>query len=138
MITRELTRDLIRDEGVRKLPYVDSVGKVSIGIGRNLTDRGIRSDELFFMFKNDLAETYQETLHAFPWVFTLDQVRQDVIFNMSFNMGITTLKQFKRTLGSVENGDYDKAAKEMLESRWAKQVGPRAQRLAEMMRTGKR
>ena len=71
------------------------------------------------------------------WFDGLDEVRKKVLVDMAFNMGMKTLKTFKNTLKMVANGDYDGASKGMLQSKWAKQVGKRAERLAHMMRTGK-
>lgn len=133
---KRLARRLFIDEDNRLKPYVDSVGKVSIGIGRNLTDKGIRPKESLFLFRNDLEEAEQELYRAYPWAMGLDQVRQEVLINMSFNMGITTLGQFVNTLRYVKLGSYKRAADGMRHSKWYRQVGNRAERLALMMESG--
>ena len=132
-----LERTLMRHEGVRLKPYKDSVGKLTIGVGRNLTDRGISEDEALHLFRNDIALHAAELYREFPWVVELDALRQEVLVNMAFNMGIPTLSQFRRTMGSIKEGNYELAASQMLESRWASQVGRRAVELSEMMRTGR-
>lgn len=131
-----LEEQLLVDEGLRLKPYKDTVGKLTIGIGRNLDDVGITKDEAIILLRNDIARTTKDVIANIPWWSSLDEVRRDVIINMAFNLGIEGLLKFKRTLLSIQNGKYEQASKEMLESKWAKQVGNRARRLAEMMRTG--
>jgi lysozyme len=123
-------------EGKRYKPYTDTVGKLTIGIGRNLTDRGLSEDEVQLLFSNDIRIATQELERFFPWTMHLDPVRKAVLVDMSFNMGMPVLRQFKHTLGFVERGEYKDAAFAMLQSKWAKQVGSRALRLSKMMDTG--
>lgn len=138
----ELRRTLTRDEGTgpmkqgRHLPYTDSVGKLTIGFGRNLTDRGVTMNEADAMLEHDIDDAIKDLIVKYPWFDTLDPVRQGVLVNMAFNLGITRLSEFKQTLARVQLHDYDGAAIRMLESRWAEQVGDRALRLAEQMRRG--
>ena len=133
---QRLRRRLIIDEAAKLQLYTDSVGKISIGVGRNLTDKGIRPSELILMLNNDLKEAEQELLTAWPWMIGLDQVRMEVMINMSFNMGVTVLSQFKNTINYLRLGEYDRTAFGMRNSKWYKQVGERAERLATMMETG--
>lgn len=133
----DLTRfvdELERDEGNRLKPYRDSVGKLTIGIGRNLDDVGISKGEAYHMVHNDIERTVADVEHHFPWWTRLDDIRQHVILNMAFNMGIKRLLGFKKMLAACEAGRYGEAAREMLASAWAGQVGPRATRLASEMR----
>jgi len=123
-------------EGKKYKPYRDTVGKLTIGIGRNLDDRGLSEDEVQLLFSNDVRIATEELERAFPWTRTLDPVRQAVLIDMSFNMGIPVLSQFKNTLGFIQRGEYERAAFAMLQSKWASQVGNRAVRLSEMIRTG--
>lgn len=127
---------LRRDEGIRLKPYTDSVGKLTIGIGRNLTDVGISEDEANTLLFNDLAKVQTQLSEQLPWVADLDEARQGVLENMCFNLGIHGLMEFKITLHFMQTKEFDRAADAMLSSRWAEQVGPRAQRLAIQMRTG--
>lgn len=129
----QLKRLLTEDEGVRAFPYEDSVGKLSIGIGRNLEDRGLRPDEIQYLFENDLAEAERE-LATQPWSSGHGIVRHAVLVNMLFNLGLSRLLGFKKMIAALGRKDYDAAATEMLDSKWAKQVGKRAIRLAQMMR----
>ena len=123
-------------EGKKYKPYRDTVGKLTIGIGRNLDDRGLSEDEVQLLFSNDVRIATEELERAFPWTRSLDEVRKAVLIDMSFNMGLPVLSQFKNTLSLIERGEYEKAAVAMLQSKWATQVGNRAKRLSEMMRTG--
>lgn len=125
---------LKRDEGVRRFPYKDSVGKLTIGVGRNLDDVGIFEEEIELMLSNDVKAAFAKLQRSYSWFITLDEVRQGVLINMTFNMG--SLGQFPKMLACVESGDYSGAASEMLDSLWATQVGDRATRLSEQMKTG--
>ena len=132
-----LRRQLIRHEGLRLKPYKDTVGKLTIGVGRNLDDVGITEQEAMILLDNDIERTKLDLLKALPWINKIDSVRQDVLINMAFNMGIGGLLGFKNTLASVQSGNYADAADKMLQSKWAGQVGLRASELSNMMRTGK-
>lgn len=130
-----LIAELTRDEGRRLMPYVDTVGKTTIGVGRNLTDVGITDAECDMMLSDDIDRTTAWLDSKLPWWRQLDPVRQRVIINMAFNMqgGLLT---FVNTLAAMQAGNYAAAANGMLASKWATQVGQRAQRLAAMMRNG--
>jgi lysozyme len=129
---------LVVDEGLRLKPYRDTVGKLTIGVGRNLDDVGISEDEAFYMLENDIQKAIQDATDIFGtsvWL-SLDEVRQAVIIDMLFNLGKPRFLTFRKFIQAVKEGDFEKAAKEMFDSRWAKQVKDRAERLAYMMRTG--
>lgn len=132
----ELVKALSRDEGRKARIYVDTVGKVSGGVGRNLTDKGFREDEIDLMLKNDIAEAVGELDAVAPWWRGLDDVRQNVLVNMMFNLGRSRFLGFKKFLAAVQVGNYKEAGVQMLDSQWARQVGARATRLAVQMRTG--
>lgn len=130
-----LTKQLIIDEGIRLKPYRDTVGKLTIGVGRNLDDNGISEDEALVMLKNDIGQAFDE-LSQFDWFNSLKPVKQDALVNMCFNLGLPRLLSFKRMIAALEAGDYQKAADEALDSKWAVQVGERANRIAEVIRNG--
>lgn len=132
-----MTRQLRLHEGERLKPYRCTAGKLTIGVGRNLEDRGITAQESAMLLANDIAREERALFEALPWVSGLDEVRQRVLLDMAFNMGMGSLLQFKLTLGAIQAGQYEQASKMMLDSRWAKQVGQRAERLSRMMATGK-
>lgn len=131
-----LKQQLVRDEGERLKPYKDTVGKMTVGIGRNLDDVGISHNEAMVLLDNDVTRSASALFQAFPWAEHLDDARQGVLLNMAFNIGLDGLRNFKQTLALVEGQKWDDAAKAMLQSKWATQVGKRADRLAEQMRTG--
>lgn len=130
-----LRSELIRDEALRLKPYVDTVGKVTIGVGRNLTDKGITQDEADLMLDNDIREHLKLLDDNLEWWRTMTENRQRVLANMAFNMG-SKLLTFTNTLAAMKRGDYEAAADGMGQSKWAQQVGPRADRLVKMMREG--
>ena len=128
---------LIRHEGLRLKPYKDSVGKLTIGVGRNLDDKGITKEEAIHLLLNDIYDTMSDLDRTLPWWRGLDEVRKAILINMCFNLGLPRLMTFRKMLKALEDRNYELAAKEMLDSKWAKQVGNRAIELSEMMRTGK-
>jgi lysozyme len=115
-----LRTELARDEGVRLKPYRCSAGKLTIGTGRNLDDLGISQDENDVLLNNDLARVESELDSSLSWWRTLDPVRQRVLANMNFNLGIKRLLTFENTLPLIQNGQYEAAARGMLRSLWAK------------------
>jgi lysozyme len=137
----ELTRQLIGDEGKRKCVYKDSLGLYTIGIGRLVDDRkpgaGLRDSEMEFMLRNDIDDRIESLGKRLPWFQNLDDARRGVLLNMSFQLGVEGLLEFKRTLALVEAGKYEEAARNMLVSLWAQQTPERAKRMSEQMRTGR-
>tara|TARA_B100000212_G_scaffold5654_1_gene4222 strand:+ start:16 stop:432 length:417 start_codon:yes stop_codon:yes gene_type:complete len=130
-----LIAQLKRHEGLELMPYKCTSGKTTIGVGRNLEDIGITEQEAELLLLNDIGRVKQELVND-QWYMNLDPVRKAVIENMSFNLGYPTLKKFQNMISSISQGDYETASKEMLNSRWSKQVGQRSIELAEQMRTG--
>lgn len=132
----KLRAQLIDHEGMRLRPYRDTAGKLTIGSGRNLDDRGITEEEAMYLLDNDIAMVREQLEERFPWFLDLDEVRQRVLSDMCFNLGITGLVGFKNMLKAVKDKHYAQAAKHMRASVWATQVKSRAVRLARMMETG--
>jgi lysozyme len=128
---------LIRHEGLRLKPYRDTRNKLTIGVGRNLDDVGITRAEALMLLDNDIATVRRDVKRAFPWFAGLDPVRKDVVLDMVFNLGLARFRRFEKTIASIRAGDWENAAREMLESRWANEVGKRATELAAMMERGK-
>jgi lysozyme len=126
---------LKRDEGVRLFPYKDTVGKWTIGVGRNLDDVGISLDEAEYLLRNDIRKVEADA-RKYPWYAGLNDARKAVVLSMIFNMGAEGFAGFKNTIASIAAGNYEDAASRMLRSKWSSQVGNRAVRLAAMMRTG--
>jgi len=162
--TREMKYDkdllmdkLVAHEGLRLQVYKDTLGIDTIGIGRNLEGRGISEEELDWMdipnmdaiyehgiseadatylAQNDVQIVEEELLRAHPCVESLDAVRQLVLIDMAFNLGVPRLCKFKKMWAAIHENKFDVAAKEMLDSRWANQVKSRSVKLAHAMHHG--
>lgn len=126
---------LKRDEGLRLRPYQCTAGKQTIGYGRNIEDNGIRESEAELMLLNDVDECKMVLSDRIENWAGLSEVRQGVLVNMMFNLGWPRLSKFKRMIAAVELGQFALASIEMLDSKWAGQVGARANRLSQMMKT---
>jgi len=134
----KLIIDLVRDEGLKLMPYHCTAGKLTIGVGRNLDDVGISKDEAMNLLASDLARTVKECEKQSWWLAVADdEVRSRAMLNMCFNLGIRRLSGFKNTLDAIHDKRWKDAAAGMRASLWAKQVGARAERLAKMVETGK-
>jgi len=138
---KELIEMVKRDEGTgpmtngRHRVYKDSEGIDTVGYGRNIEERGLSPDEADYLLENDISEVLKEC-YLFDWFAGLGEVRQVVVCNMVFNMGLYRFSGFKKTIAYIADKQYVEASVEMLDSKWAKQVGPRATRLSKMMATG--
>ena len=153
----DFIQKLIAHEGLRLQVYQDTLGIDTIGIGRNLEDRGITKEELewmdipnmaivhtegiteadaMYLAQNDVQIVEEELLRAHPCVEDLDAVRQLVVMDMAFNMGVPRLRKFKKMWNAIHENKFDVAAKEMLDSRWAIQVKSRAVKLSNAMHNG--
>jgi lysozyme len=130
-----LIKRLLVEEGLKLRLYLDSKGIPTIGVGRNLRDKGISEATAYQMLEEDLDEVERD-LSTLPWWAGLDPIRQLVLADMRFNLGPTRFREFKHMLKAVERKDYFLAAAEMLNSQWSKDVGTRAQKLAILMETG--
>lgn len=139
-----LVQELRRDEGVRYTPYADTLGNPTVGVGHNLRASSLPAGwtypltdaQVDSLLENDLLNVYHDLDRDLSWWQNLCNVRQRVICNMCFNMGINGLMTFRNTLLAMQQGRYADAAAGMRASRWAQQVGERAQRLADMMEQG--
>jgi lysozyme len=129
-------QELVRDEGVRLKPYRCTAGKLTIGVGRNIDDRGITNAEAMYLLNNDVAICESELTAVLPKWRELSDTRQRVMLNMVFNLGRDRLSKFTMFIGCMKMGDFEGAAKEMMDSAWATQVGQRAVRLRDMMLRG--
>ena len=153
----KLMDKLVAHEGLRLQVYKDTLGIDTIGIGRNLQDRGISKEELdeldipsidhvyeygiteadaMFLAQNDVQIVEEELLRAHPCVEKLDAVRQLILIDMAFNLGVPRLSKFKKMWAGIHEEKFDVAAKEMLDSRWANQVKSRSTKLANAMHNG--
>ena len=126
-------------EGVETYAYKCSENKTTIGVGRNVDKAGglgLSDDEVDYLLQNDIDRVILELDSEYDWFSDLDDVRQDAMIDISFNLGQTRLRAFKNALSAMSEGDWDEAADQFMDSRWSEQVGIRAKNLTEMIRTG--
>ena len=133
----KLIEQLKIHEGFRSNVYTCSGGKKTVGYGRNLQDIGISEEEAEMLLKNDIYEATNQLLNAFPFMATFSDVRISAMINFTFNVGIGTVRKFSNTIEYLKNKDWDAAADEMMDSKWAEQVGDRAIQITEQIRTGR-
>ena len=138
-IRQQLKGILLRHESCKLFPYTDSTGHghLTIGVGRNLSDRGISQPEAIQMLENDIDYFYNKLFDMFDWFRKLDNVRQIVLVDMCFNLGIRGLLEFTDMLSALQRGDYVGASNEILNSLAAKQCQNRYEDNSEIMLTGK-
>ena len=138
-------RDTLKiDEGVKYEIYNDHLGYPTFGIGHLVVESDeehgkpvgtpVSEDRVNSVFEKDVAIMIDEAKKIFPNLDELPEEAQQVIVNMTFNMGRPRLSAFKGMKKGVDSKDWNKAADEMVDSRWYKQVTNRANRLVERMR----
>ena len=130
-----LIESIIHDEGFRGYLYRCTANKLTVGYGHNIEDLGITELEAKYILYYDIYTAYLIAKDTIPHWDELGDIRQAAFINMAFNLGIK-IKQFKKMLKYLKRRDFNKAADEMLDSKWAVQVGNRASRLATEVRTG--
>ena len=137
-MTEKLLDMLKRHEGVKSHVYLCSAGYETIGVGRNISKSGmgLSEDEVNHLLENDIERVIKELSSEYPWFNSLDDVRKDAMIDISFNLGATRLRGFKRALAAMEVADYTTAAKEFLDSKWSRDVKGRATELCYMVETG--
>ena len=121
-----LSKQLLYHEGIRLKPYRCSADKLTIGIGRNIEDVGITEEEAFYLLNNDIKKVVEQCQRNFEWFDGLNDLRKEAIVNLVFNMGFGKFLQFKMTIKHIENEEFELAGAELLDSRYAQQVGQRA------------
>ena len=114
-------------------PYPDSVGKITIGIGHNLTDDGLTLNQVEGIFHDDLPEAQDDLQRVLPWTVALSPARHEVFVELVFNLGITDLSQFHTFLNLAQAGDWDHASADLMTTKWASQVKSRAVELAHLL-----
>ena len=132
----DLEREVASDEGFMPIPYRCTSGKLSIGYGTNIQD-GITREEALLLMRHRLGKVVAALESRLPFWLKLTDDRRRVLANMGYQLGVGGLMGFKRMLAALERGDYESAAREMLDSKWARSDSPaRAQRLRKMMVRG--
>ncbi len=131
----EMSDLIVKHEGIRKFPYKDTTGHTTIGVGRNLDERGITEDEAIYLLKNDIDNCINELSERLYWFESAPDKVKMVLIDMCFNCGIFGLLTFRNTLEHIKNGNYELAAEDMLKSQWAREVGPRALELTQILKS---
>lgn len=132
-----MTKKMLMDhEGYSAYPYLCPTKYITIGYGRNLETTGITKGEAMRLLVNDIEYHAKFLYENFDFFYGLCPARQSVLVNMCYNLGRRGFMKFKRMLAALSRSDFDYAAKEMLDSKWARQVKHRAKQLAHIMRTG--
>lgn len=132
----QIEKRLIEFEGLRLMPYRCTSNKLTIGVGRNIEDRGISVETAMQMLREDLELVIDELKRAIPGFEKMPESVQEALVDLAFNMGTPTLLTFKRALRALQAQEWDNAADEILSSRYANQVGRRAEIIADMIRFG--
>jgi lysozyme len=138
-VTEKLLEMLKRHEGVEHHIYRCSAGFWTLGAGRNVDPQGglgLSDDEVDYLLQNDIERVIKELSTEYRWFKDLDDVRKDAMIDISFNLGATRLRGFKRALAAMEVADYKMAAKEFLDSKWSRDVKGRATELCYMIEMG--
>ncbi len=129
----EISDLLIKHEGLRLFMYFDSEGVPTIGVGRNLKNRGITKDEALYLLQNDIADFTKQLSEKLYWFDAQPDQAKLVLIDMGFNCGIAGLMTFQKTLEHFKNNDYKNAAIELENSKWASQVPNRANDLCNIL-----
>ena len=127
-----------RHEGVKSKVYLCSAGYETIGVGRNISESGLglSDDEIDYLLENDIKRVQEELQDTYFWFGGLNDARQDAMVDICFNLGLTKLRGFTNALTAMSREQFDVAADEFMDIKWAKQVGMRAIRVTEMIRSG--
>jgi lysozyme len=133
----EIAEQLKIDEGFSSKPYRCSAGKLTWGFGWNIEDLGISKEIANYALYKHIQVCYDQLVKEFDWFLDQSVEVQSILINMCYNMGIIRLKGFKKMLWALKHGDRQEAAIQMIDSKWYKQVGPRAVRLVDIMSEGK-
>lgn len=133
---KKLKELLVSHESYKQYVYQDTTGHMSIGVGRNLSERGISTTEAFYLLDDDILYFSSKLNHHLGFFSDLNENRQIALIDMAFNLGVQGILAFKNMILALESSDYERAADEMIKSKWAIQVGERANCLANIIRTG--
>ena len=133
---KQLLEQIERHEGLELKPYRCTSEKLTIGIGRNLEDVGISKEEAYMLLENDVKTVQQQIETYMPWASSLNTARHAALTNFVFNVGIGTALKFENAMAALKASDFDIAAEQLLDSRWANQVGQRSTEISRQIKTG--
>ena len=139
MNTVELMKELMLDEGYKHEIYADPLGHLTFGVGHLITENDeeygkevgtpVTKERIEECLQQDIKTVFSELDMNQPWWRSLDSNRQRVIANMCFNLGHPRFSKFKKFIAAMQTSNWEKAAEEMMDSKWSEQVGERAIRL---------
>ena len=139
----DILDQLLRDEGFRSSPYIDTRGHNTVGIGHNLDSNPLPGEKYPFsvqrakeILADDVARITSKLIADLPWIASLPDVYKGVLQNMSFNMGANGAEAFHHMLADIQAGNYAQASIDGSQSAWYNQVGDRAKRLMLQLKTG--
>ncbi len=135
--TTETIEDmLIRHEGMRFTPYLCTADKISLGVGRNLIDKGITKEEAMFLLHNDIEECKRDLANSIfqGQFYNFPESIQNVLINMRFQLGYTGFRNFRKMIKAFQSKNYEEAVVQMKDSNWYNQVTNRANDLIKMIR----
>ena len=135
-MTDEGKEQLEKDEGRRAKVYLDSKGIATIGVGRNLRDKGLANDEINFLFSNDIRDTEQFLWETFSGWNSFTPHRQDALVNLCFNTGNAGFLKFKKMVAAIKAGNWETASAECKDSEVYKERPDRIGRIADALKEG--
>jgi lysozyme len=134
---KDIEQMVLAHEGLRLKPYRCPAGKLTIGVGRNIEDRGITPSEAMLLLRNDLQECENDLKTIFvDWNPALLGFRAWALVDMRFQLGGSGFRKFKKMIAAVKNRDWEQVAIQAEDSRWFKQVPRRAKEIVAILRTG--
>ena len=131
----KVRENIIKHEGWKQFPYRCTADKLSIGVGHNIEDRGLSNAAIEFILNEDIETCLMELQGSLSFWDTLPSEVQAALIDLCFNMGISRLMQFRMTIQHLKDGEWDKAAEELLDSRYAAQLPHRAEANADLIRS---
>lgn len=135
-IAAKLKSSIQRHEALKLRSYPDTRGNITIGYGRNISANGISESEADILLNNDIMNATMYLYKFVPWAIDLDDVRKAVLIELTFNIGIDKVLQFRQTLDAIKERNYLLASQQLLNSEWAKEVGNRSQDMAHALELG--
>jgi len=132
MITEEY---IIKHEGIKLKPYLCPAGKLTIGVGRNIEDNGISTDEAIYILKNDIKRCESELREIFDHFDLFDENKKTSLIDIIFQLGKPSFLKFKKMIRAIKKGDWQESVRELKDSRLCREVPSRCEDNSELMST---
>ncbi len=136
MNQQEIEEQLIKHEGFENKMYFCSMGKPTIGVGRNLESYGLSEEEIYLLLRNDIKKCVQDLNIVFRNFNDFNDILQHALIDMRFNLGYSGFRKFRKMIKAIKRGDLEEAAREAIDSKWYHQVKERAKNIVSMIRGG--